>query len=132
MFHRTIYLTIRSSISAQECVHKLLKLNLCSGQDIFRRIHLNEEETTSSSCVYIKNLFLELVKFLGLTKLNHRLINPLFPRNNLKNTRFSINFFKSIGLDELTNELRDLLKIHSTTGTYSQTKQQGKKQIENT
>ncbi|CAF3413338.1 unnamed protein product [Rotaria sp. Silwood1] len=34
MFHRTIYLTIRSSISAQECVHKLLKLNLCSGQDV--------------------------------------------------------------------------------------------------
>ncbi|CAF1148665.1 unnamed protein product [Rotaria sp. Silwood1] len=56
----------------------------------------------------------------------------LFPRNNLKNIRFSINFFTSIDLDELTNELRDLLKIHSTTGTYSQTKQQGKKQIENT
>ncbi|CAF4724369.1 unnamed protein product, partial [Rotaria sp. Silwood2] len=31
---RTIYLTIQSSVSVEECVHKLLKMNLRSGQEI--------------------------------------------------------------------------------------------------
>lgn len=34
----------------------------------------------------------------------------LFPRDNPKNTRFSINFFTSIGLGGLTDELREHLK----------------------
>lgn len=43
---------------------------------VFRCIRLTEEDTTSSSRVYIKNLFLELAEFLGLTKLNNRLTDP--------------------------------------------------------
>ena len=43
---------------------------------VLRCIRLTEEDTTSSSRVYIKNLFLELVEFLGLTKLNNRLTDP--------------------------------------------------------
>ena len=43
---------------------------------VLRCISLTEEDTTSSSRVYIKNLFLELVEFLGLTKLNNRLTDP--------------------------------------------------------
>ena len=38
-----------------------------------RCIRITEDDTTSSSRVYIKNLFLELAEFLGLTKLNNRL-----------------------------------------------------------
>lgn len=34
----------------------------------------------------------------------------LFPRDSPKNTRFSINFFTSIGLGGLTDELREHLK----------------------
>lgn len=34
----------------------------------------------------------------------------VFPRDNPRNTRFSINFFTSIGLGGLTNELREHLK----------------------
>lgn len=34
----------------------------------------------------------------------------VFPRDNPKNTRFSINFFTSIGLGGLTDELREHLK----------------------
>jgi pre-mRNA-splicing factor CWC22 len=192
---RTIYLTIQSSIGAEECAHKLLKMNLRPGQEmelcqmildscaqqrtyerffgllgqrfcllkkeyvecfekvfqdqyeivhrlenvklrnvakffahllvtdaiswgVLRCIRLTEEDTTSSSRVYIKNLFLELAEFLGLAKLNNRLTDPtlveyfegLFPRDNPKNTRFSINFFTSIGLGGLTDELREFLK----------------------
>ncbi|CAF0829504.1 unnamed protein product [Rotaria sp. Silwood1] len=196
---RTIYLTIQSSIGAEECAHKLLKMNLRPGQEmelcqmildscaqqrtyerffgllgqrfcllkkeyiecfekvfqdqyeivhrlenvklrnvakffahllvtdaiswgVLRCIRLTEEDTTSSSRVYIKNLFLELAEFLGLTKLNNRLTDPtlteyfegLFPRDNPKNTRFSINFFTSIGLGGLTDELREFLRTNPT------------------
>lgn len=34
----------------------------------------------------------------------------IFPRDNPKNTRFAINFFTSIGLGGLTDELREHLK----------------------
>ncbi|XP_053606485.1 pre-mRNA-splicing factor CWC22 homolog [Plodia interpunctella] len=81
-------------------------------------VKLNEEDTTSSSRIYIKILFQELAEYMGLKKLNDRLQDPtlqsafsgIFPRDNPKNTRFSINFFTSIGLGGLTDELREHLK----------------------
>jgi len=68
---------------------------------ILEYIHLNEDETTSSSRIFIKILFQELAEFLGLTKLNQRLQDPflkqhfegIFPKDKPKNTRFAINFF---------------------------------------
>lgn len=73
-------------------------------------IHLNEEETTSSSRIFIKILFRELSEQMGLQKLKDRLEDQylaenflgLFPKDNPKNTRFAINFFTSIGLGGLT------------------------------
>lgn len=81
-------------------------------------IKLNEEDTTSSSRIFIKILFQELAEYMGLGKLNTRLKDPtlqnsfagLFPRDNPRNTRFAINFFTSIGLGGLTDELREHLK----------------------
>ncbi|XP_050307403.1 pre-mRNA-splicing factor CWC22 homolog [Anthonomus grandis grandis] len=79
---------------------------------------MNEEDTNSSSRIFIKILFQELAEYMGLGKLNQRLkdetLQPffagLFPRDSPKNTRFSINFFTSIGLGGLTDELREHLK----------------------
>ncbi|XP_054166466.1 pre-mRNA-splicing factor CWC22 homolog [Oppia nitens] len=81
-------------------------------------IKLNEEDTTSSSRVFIKILFQELSESMGLVKLNQRIKDPtlqeafdgLFPRDDPRNTRFAINFFTSIGLGGLTDDLRDHLK----------------------
>ncbi|XP_048390158.2 pre-mRNA-splicing factor CWC22 homolog [Stegostoma tigrinum] len=81
-------------------------------------IHLSEETTTSSSRIFVKILFQELCEYMGLPKLNQRLqdmtLQPffegLFPRDNPRNTRFAINFFTSIGLGGLTDELREHLK----------------------
>lgn len=39
-------------------------------------IHLNEEDTTSSSRIFIKILFQELCEFLGLTSLRNRILDP--------------------------------------------------------
>uniref|UniRef100_A0A667WK43 Pre-mRNA-splicing factor CWC22 homolog n=1 Tax=Myripristis murdjan TaxID=586833 RepID=A0A667WK43_9TELE len=81
-------------------------------------IKVSEETTTSSSRIFVKILFQELCAYMGLPKLNQRLKDPtlqsffegLFPRDNPRNTRFAINFFTSIGLGGLTDELREHLK----------------------
>ncbi|KAL9993744.1 putative MIF4G-like, type 3, initiation factor eIF-4 gamma, MA3, MIF4G-like domain superfamily [Helianthus debilis subsp. tardiflorus] len=79
---------------------------------------LTEEDTTSSSRIFIKILFQELSEHLGVQRLKERLSDPslhadfesIFPRDSPKNTRFSINFFTSIGLGGITEELRGYLK----------------------
>src|SRR3954465_8293627 len=60
----------------------------------------------------------ELSEHLGIRLLNERLNDPtmqssfeyIFPKSNPKNTRFAINFFTSIGLGGITENLRDYLK----------------------
>lgn len=93
--------------------------------EVLEIIKLNEEDTTSSSRIFIKILFQELCEYMGLSKLNERLKDPtlqgsfsgLFPRDNPKNTRFAINFFTSIGLGGLTDELREHMKAVSKLQT---------------
>ncbi|XP_037958134.1 pre-mRNA-splicing factor CWC22 homolog isoform X2 [Teleopsis dalmanni] len=86
--------------------------------DILECIKLNEDDTTSSNRIFIKILFQELAEYMGLSKLYAKLkqeelkdsVAGIFPKDNPRNTRFSINFFTSIGLGGLTDELRDFLK----------------------
>lgn len=86
--------------------------------EVLQSIRLNEDDTTSSGRIFIKILFQELSEYMGLSNLNNRLkdqtfqsfFEGLFPRDNPRNTRFAINFFTSIGLGGLTDELRDHLK----------------------
>lgn len=49
--------------------------------NVLSTIHLNEEETTSSSRIYIKILFQELAEHMGLNKLNARVQDPLVKIN---------------------------------------------------
>ena len=80
-------------------------------------VRLNEDETTSSSRIFIKILCQELAEYMGLRKLRDRLLDPyraepfagLLPRDSLRNTRFSINFFTSSGLGALTDGMREQL-----------------------
>ncbi|OIT27712.1 hypothetical protein A4A49_29048 [Nicotiana attenuata] len=81
-------------------------------------IRLTEEDTTSSSRIFIKILFQELAEQLGIRLLNERLNDPtmqqsfesIYPKDNPKNMRFAINFFTSIGLGGITENLRENLK----------------------
>ena len=81
-------------------------------------IQLNEKDTTSSSRIFIKILCQELSEQMGIAKLKERLLDDymqdvfagLMPKDNLRNTRFAINFFTSIGLGGLTDDLREHLK----------------------
>ncbi|XP_053692485.1 pre-mRNA-splicing factor CWC22 homolog [Sabethes cyaneus] len=91
------------------------------GWDVLRCVRLNEEDTTSSSRIFIKILFQELCEYMGLAKFNNRLKDPtlaepldgIFPRDNRQNTRFAINFLTAIGLGGLTDDLRDFFKNDS-------------------
>jgi pre-mRNA-splicing factor CWC22 len=192
---RTIYLTIVSSATPEECAHKMLKIDIQEGQEIelcamileccsqertytkffgllgerfclvngiyvdnfeqcfakqyetihrletnklrnvakffahllftdalpwtvFEYIQLSEETTTSSSRIFVKILFQELAEHLGLKSLHMRLTDKvmqpsyvgIFPKDNPKDTRFAINYFVSIGLGALTEDLRQHLK----------------------
>ena len=194
---RTIYLTIMSSATFEECTHKLAKINIpqgreeelinmiiecCSQERTFLRyygliaarfcllddrwrdafldafvaqyttihrletnklrnvaklfahllhtdsipwsclgiIHLNEDETTSSSRIFVKILVQEMAEAIGIAKLKKRFetddsiqkdwFKEMFPQDNVRNTRYAINFFTSIGLGPLTDGLREFLK----------------------
>ena len=88
------------------------------GWHVMSIIHLNEDETTSSSRIFIKILFQDLAEALGMAKLQARLkddflrssFEGLFPTDNPRNTRFSINYFTSIGMGGITEEMREHLK----------------------
>ncbi|KAI1627231.1 hypothetical protein EDD37DRAFT_646917 [Exophiala viscosa] len=88
------------------------------GWHVFSVVHLNEDETTSSSRIFIKILFQDLAESLGMPKLQERMkddilrgsFTGLFPIDNPRNTRFSINYFTSIGMGALTEEMREHLK----------------------
>jgi pre-mRNA-splicing factor CWC22 len=117
-------------------------------------IHLNEDETTSSSRIFLKLLVQELAEAMGVQALKQRFDdgvlpllqskmlvlennttdtqNPsepskdrsvqslplevewyrgMFPMDNVRDTRYAINFYTSIGLGPLSDVLRDFLKI---------------------
>ena len=88
------------------------------GWHVFSVVHLNEEETTSSSRIFIKILFQDLAEAMGMVKLQAKLkddilqssFEGLFPHDNPRNTRFSINYFTSIGMGAITEEMREYLQ----------------------
>eukprot|EP01126_Amoeba_proteus_P006144 TRINITY_DN12135_c0_g1_i6.p1 TRINITY_DN12135_c0_g1~~TRINITY_DN12135_c0_g1_i6.p1 ORF type:complete len:514 (+),score=102.84 TRINITY_DN12135_c0_g1_i6:1264-2805(+) len=195
-FKRKVYLTIVSSLSFEECAHKLLKQGIaeqyemelckmivecCAQEKTYRRfygllaqrfcdlrqvyrsnmmecfpeqyenchmletnklrnvallfshllhsdaiawtvlehVHMNERDTNSSKRIFVKILFKELAEFLGLEKLNSRMHDPdmreffkyLMPHDDPEDTKFSINFFTSIGLGALTVPMREHLNM---------------------
>lgn len=89
-------------------------------------IKMNEEDTTSSSRIFVKILCNEMMEEMGLKGLVERFKDPevrdlckaMFPLDNPKNTRFSINYFTSIGLGAITEEMREHLKVSHFIITY--------------
>ncbi|XP_006458619.1 hypothetical protein AGABI2DRAFT_63634 [Agaricus bisporus var. bisporus H97] len=82
-------------------------------------IKVNEDDTTSSSRIFVKILMQEVMESMGLQSLVERFRDPevrqacqgMFPMDVPKNTRFSINYFTSIGLGAVTEEMREYLKV---------------------
>ncbi|KAJ3874194.1 hypothetical protein F5051DRAFT_359097 [Lentinula edodes] len=81
-------------------------------------IKINEDDTTSSSRIFVKIMMNEMMESMGLKTLSERFKDDevkracqgMFPTDVPKNTRFSINYFTSIGLGVVTEEMREWLK----------------------
>ncbi|KAF2858729.1 MIF4G-domain-containing protein [Piedraia hortae CBS 480.64] len=94
----------------------------CIRWEVLSAIKLNEEETTSSSRIFIKILVEELASGMGIKALAEKLkseeLQPalagIFPTDIPKNTRFSINFFTSIKMGVLTEGMREWLQNRPT------------------
>jgi pre-mRNA-splicing factor CWC22 len=86
---------------------------------VLSNVRLNEEETTSSSRIFLKIVFQEVVESMGLKVVKERFADPevhracegMFPMDVPKDTRFAINYFTSIGLGAVTEEMREHLKV---------------------
>ena len=110
------YETNRLRIIAQFFGHLLSSDAI--GWHVFNVIRLNEEDTTSSSRIFIKILIEDLAQGVGMKGLTERLksdelqaaLTGMFPTDDAKNTRFSINFFTAIGMGVLTEGMREWLK----------------------
>ncbi|KAF2823468.1 MIF4G-domain-containing protein [Ophiobolus disseminans] len=110
--------TNRLRIIAQFFAHLLASDAI--GWHVFMVIKLNEEDTTSSSRIFIKILFEELLASLGQKSVVERFKDPMLQENltgvfptdadDQNKTRFSINFFTAIGMGVLTENMRDWLK----------------------
>ncbi|KAJ2555126.1 pre-mRNA-splicing factor cwc22 [Coemansia sp. RSA 1933] len=84
---------------------------------------LTEEATTSSSRIFLKILLQDLAEALGLKVLNDRLkstdtgmseaVKGMFPNDSAKSIRFAINYYTSIGLGAITEEMREWLQSAS-------------------
>ena len=82
-------------------------------------VKLTEEDTTSSSRIFVKIVLTEMQESMGLKVLKERFADEevksacagMFPLDNPKNTRFAINYFTSIGLGAITEEMREHLKV---------------------
>lgn len=85
--------------------------------DVLQVVKLVEEETTSSSRIFLKEMFREMASTLGKATMKKRLkldsigenLRGIFPMDTAQNAKFSIKFFTTIGLEYLTKDLADRL-----------------------
>ncbi|KAG5566251.1 hypothetical protein RHGRI_002003 [Rhododendron griersonianum] len=111
------YLRYYGLLGQQLCMNKIHQENFekCFVQQ------LTEEDTTSSSRIFIKILFQELSEHLEICQLNEHLSDPtiqdyfesIFPKDSLTNSRFSINFFTAVDLGGITESLREYVKSNA-------------------
>uniref|UniRef100_N1R1R3 Uncharacterized protein n=1 Tax=Aegilops tauschii TaxID=37682 RepID=N1R1R3_AEGTA len=82
-------------------------------------VRIAEEDTTSSSRIFMKVMFQEMAEQLGVRLLGRRMNDDdepevrdaLFPRDSAENTRFAVNFFTAVGLGGVTEPARKILSL---------------------
>jgi pre-mRNA-splicing factor CWC22 len=80
---------------------------------------MNDDDTTSSSRIFVKIMMQDVTESMGLPSLKERFADPeiralcsgMFPLDNPNNTRFSIYYFTSIRLGAITEEMREHHKV---------------------
>ncbi|KAJ1949671.1 pre-mRNA-splicing factor cwc22, partial [Linderina pennispora] len=84
-------------------------------------VTLTEQTTTSSSRIFVKILLQDMAEELGLEKLGERLhgLLGMFPNEGRAEIRFAINYYTSIGLGAITEEMRERLASMAQESTSS-------------
>ncbi|CAK5275892.1 unnamed protein product [Mycena citricolor] len=85
---------------------------------VLRCIKMTEDDTTSSSRIFVKIMMTEMTESMGLKTVAERFKDSeirqgcqgMFPMDVPKNTRFAINYYTSIGLGAITEDMREHLK----------------------
>ena len=85
--------------------------------ETFAVVRLGEDSTNPASRIFLKTLFQDLARILGVDRLKKRLspasnfagMFPMTPGDTGR-TRFAVNFFTAIGLGVLTDEMREFVK----------------------
>lgn len=88
---------------------------------VLSSVRLTEDDTTSSSRIFLKIVLQEVMETMGLKGMKERFDDPevreackgLFPMENPKETRFAINYLTSVGLGAITERMREHLKVGS-------------------
>ncbi|OAA58548.1 cell cycle control protein [Niveomyces insectorum RCEF 264] len=118
-YYETIHRYETNRLRNIACLFGHLLASNAIGWHVLSAIHLNEEETTSASRIFIKILFQETAEAMGMAKLRARLCNDvelrpslegLFPVDDARHLRFAINYFTSIGMGVLTEDMRERLQ----------------------
>ncbi|ODQ68138.1 MIF4G-domain-containing protein [Nadsonia fulvescens var. elongata DSM 6958] len=90
---------------------------------VFEVVHINDEETTPSSRIFIQLLFDEMSREIGIREIAIRFkedylkpyICELFPMDDKRKTIYAINYFTAIKMGVLTEDMRDWLKNRAPT-----------------
>ncbi len=118
-YYETIHRYETSRLRNIACFFGHMLASNAIGWYILECIHLNEDETTSASRIFVKILFQEMAEAMGMPKLQARFrddvelrpsVEGLFPVDNARHLRFSINYFTSIGMGVLTEDMRERLQ----------------------
>ena len=97
----------------------LLASDCVDWSDVFKSVRLTEQDTNSSTRIFLKILFQDLNETMASTSLGEKIqdeklsqgLSGIFPRSDdFQHIRFSINFFTAIGLGPLTGFLRQQLE----------------------
>lgn len=80
---------------------------------IFEVVTLRQDTTTAAHRIFLKYLFKKIVQHLGMDKFQEELnkeemkeyYSGLFPFGHPNDIRFAINFWRSIGLGRVTEEM---------------------------
>ncbi|KAI4963116.1 hypothetical protein ZWY2020_019685, partial [Hordeum vulgare] len=97
----------------------LLAADAVPWRGVLGGVRITEEDTTSSSRIFMKVVFQEMAEQLGVRVLGRRMNDDddpvvrdaLFPSDKAENTRFAINFFMAIGLGGVTEPARNILSL---------------------
>eukprot|EP00835_Amoeboradix_gromovi_P001024 NODE_40_length_29852_cov_0.370215.p3 type:complete len:515 gc:universal NODE_40_length_29852_cov_0.370215:545-2089(+) len=86
--------------------------------EIFKTVYLSESKTSSSTRILMKFLLMEMMGLMGTKEMknefnkdeNIKNVKGLFPKRKINDARFAVNYWTSIKMGFMTDELRQWIR----------------------